>query len=314
MSQEDSIDIKKIFNTIFDRKKTIFLIVLCSALLSLFYSISLPNLYRTQALLEAVDSSTSESSGFGDLGGLASVAGVSIGGPGGGTQAEFAMAITQSRDFFNSLLQKYDFILPSLMATSGISNKDGSVIYDSKKFNSKEKTWIESYSFLNSKTKPTEQEAYSEYIGNVFKVSRNNKTGYLMMTVEHKSPKFAYDLLSIIIFEANQQSREKALEDSSKSLKFLKNEASVNNVSAIDESISSLIEAQLQTQMMAKVHEDYLLKILDSPFIPERKSRPQRAIVSIAGTVLGLLIALIYVLVTSFLPGLINKEDYISNE
>ena len=88
-----------------------------------------------------------------------------------------------------------------------------------------------------------------------------------MMTVEHKSPRFAYDLLSIIIFEANQQSRE-STRRFIKILKF-KNEASVNNVSAIDESISSLIEAQLQTQMMAKVHEDYLLKILDSPLYPK---------------------------------------------
>lgn len=305
MVEENTIDLAKIFSILIKKKKVIFVFILLSSIISVGFALLLPNYYKSEALLEAVNSSSDESMGLGDLGGLASMAGVNIGGPGGGTQAELAIAITKSRDFFNSIIEKYDFILPAIMAVDSYDHSKQEIIYDIKKYNPKNKKWNESPS-LFSKRKPTNQEAYREYIGKVYKISRNNKTGYLMMSVEHKSPKFANQLLKIIINETNEKSRQQALVGSSKSLKFLKEEASINKVNEINESISSLIEAQLQTQMMAKVHEDYLLKILDSPYIPERKSKPQRAIICIIGVILGFFASIIYILTTSFL---LNKED-----
>ncbi len=302
MNTEETIDIKNVLDTVISRKKTIFVFLLLSSIVSVATALTLPNFYKSEALLEAVSSNgTGSSSGLGgDLGSLASMAGVDLGGPGGGKEAELAIAITQSRDFFNSILREYDFVLPSLMAVESYDSNSKALNYDEKKYDNSNSEWKEYSSLMSSFKKPSNDEAYRHFVNKVFKVSKNNKTGYLRMTVEHKSPVFAKDLLEIIIKEVNQKSRQKALEDSSRSLVFLREEASLNRVNLINESISNLIQNQLQTQMMAKVHEDYLLKVIDSPYIPEKKSKPQRAIICIVGLLAGFFLSLIYILITSY--------------
>ena len=217
MNSDETIDIRVVFKSLVEKKNTILFFLAISSVISIYASLALPNLYKSEALVEAVNSN-SDSSGLGGLGGLASMAGVSISGPGGGSEAESAIAMTKSRDFFNSLINDYDFILPALMATESFNPQTKKIEFDEKKYNQKKKEWNSYSSWVSSFKKPTNDEAYRYFIGKVFKVSRNNKTGYLLMTVEHKSPLFSHDLLKVIIKEVNQRSRQKDLKDSSKSL------------------------------------------------------------------------------------------------
>ena len=48
--------------------------------------------------------------------------------------------------------------------------------------------------------------------------------------------------------------------------------------------------------MLASANEDYVFKIIDSPLIPEEKSKPSRALICIFGTILGAFINLIIIL------------------
>ena len=68
----------------------------------------------------------------------------------------------------------------------------------------------------------------------------------------------------------------------------------------IKDSITALIGAQLETQMMAKIDEDYTLSILEPPFVPEEKFSPRRSIICIFGTFLGGLFAIFYILMNHF--------------
>jgi LPS O-antigen subunit length determinant protein (WzzB/FepE family) len=65
----------------------------------------------------------------------------------------------------------------------------------------------------------------------------------------------------------------------------------------IRSSINDVIESQLKTQMMAKVREDYVLKLIEPPFYPEVKFSPNRPLISILGTLLGLMAGTIFVVV-----------------
>ena len=68
----------------------------------------------------------------------------------------------------------------------------------------------------------------------------------------------------------------------------------------IRESIHKLIEVQLETQMLAKINEDYILVEIDPPFIPEKKSKPSRAPIVFFATMLGGLLSVIIVLARHF--------------
>ena len=48
--------------------------------------------------------------------------------------------------------------------------------------------------------------------------------------------------------------------------------------------------------MLANVRDEYVFKTIDPAIVPENKSEPKRALICVLGTLLGGLLALIYVL------------------
>ena len=60
--------------------------------------------------------------------------------------------------------------------------------------------------------------------------------------------------------------------------------------------MNQLIQSQLETQMMAKISSNYALMVIEPPFIPEEKFKPSRSLISLFGTILGLVIGILWVL------------------
>jgi LPS O-antigen subunit length determinant protein (WzzB/FepE family) len=60
--------------------------------------------------------------------------------------------------------------------------------------------------------------------------------------------------------------------------------------------VTQLIETQLKKQMMANVKRNYILQPIDSPFIPELRSSPQRTKIVISWTLLGLILSIMFVI------------------
>ena len=60
-------------------------------------------------------------------------------------------------------------------------------------------------------------------------------------------------------------------------------------------SISKLIEAQLETQMAARINEEYSLSIIEPPFVPEEKYRPSRSLIVLLTSIFGFMLSLIFV-------------------
>ena len=114
------------------------------------------------------------------------------------------------------------------------------------------------------------------------------------------SPNYAFNLLNLIINELNETSREKDLAESNRALEYLENQLSITQQKDIRNSINKLIEAQLETQMLTNIRNEYLLKPLDMPYIPEIKSSPGRAIICIVITFIGFILSIVAVLIRNY--------------
>ena len=121
-------------------------------------------------------------------------------------------------------------------------------------------------------------------------------TGHVSIKVEHISPVFAYDLLKLVIEEANNVYREIDIDGATRALTYLNQELSASPQVELKKSITNLMEVQLETKMMASIHDDYVLMTLEPPFIPERKSGPVRSLIVILSTICGGLLSLMVVL------------------
>ena len=64
--------------------------------------------------------------------------------------------------------------------------------------------------------------------------------------------------------------RLRDLEDASNSLSFLTKEIQNTSIIEMRNSISSLLQSQLETKMVANIRQDYILRTIEPPFIPEK--------------------------------------------
>ena len=69
--------------------------------------------------------------------------------------------------------------------------------------------------------------------------------------------------------------------------------------SQIRDSMSQLIETQLQKQMLTQIGDDYLIEFIDKSYLPEDKSSPQRSIFLIFGLFLGFIFSVFYIYISN---------------
>ena len=115
-NNKEEVNLIELLKVIWDGKYIISSITLAASVIAIIYSLSLSDIYRSQASLAPVGMEGENSSGLASqLGGLAGLAGVSIG-DNPGSKITIGLEVMQSRRFFNLIATKYDIVKP-LMAS-----------------------------------------------------------------------------------------------------------------------------------------------------------------------------------------------------
>tara|TARA_B100000676_G_C18072843_1_gene845506 strand:+ start:768 stop:1694 length:927 start_codon:yes stop_codon:yes gene_type:complete len=284
----DEINVKEVFFALWSSKILIILMVATFAVGSVIYSLSIPNKFTSSSLLKISNSGSSQSSSNSNLDMIGSIAGINFSG-GGTSKSSLVTATIESRDFLKHLLT-FDKVLPSIVAIQSYDKETGELIFNDSIYDQKNNTFTN-----DPEKKPTFHKTFLTY-NNMINISTTN-TGYINLSVTHLSPKFAYELLNLIISEVNSLSRARVLQESKDSLNFLYNQLSETNQIEIKNSINQIIESELRKQMLAEVQKNYLINPLDKPFFPEMKSSPNRARICILGTILGFFLSILVSLV-----------------
>ncbi len=298
-SIKQEIDFFELYKILIKKKYFIAIITTLFAAVSILYSLSLTNYYQSSAVIKVAnsDNPSSISSAISQYSGLASMAGISVPSSGADSKADIVIATIKSRDFFKHLLS-FENMLQEILAADGFIPKTGKTIYDPKLFDEKNNKWIRPPDDFKS-TKPSYLEAHKEYIDNILSISQDKKSGFIYISAEHPSPIFANKLLTIIIYEINKTMRTKELTNSDAAINYLTSLSSSTTISDIKQSINQILENQIQTKMLATVNEDYIISIVDSPFVPEKKSKPSRSSIVIFGTLMGFIISILIALVNN---------------
>ena len=289
---EDEVDLREIISVVWKEKIAIIVATGVVALSSIFISLSLTNYYTSEAVVIARDQQDTPLSEFS---GLASLAGVNL--DNAGSSLFKMMAIIESREFVKHLIT-FDDVLPSIMAAKSYDASSQELYFDPEVYDSETKTWTREVP-VNRALEPSYLEAHKEYLEMISMV-KDKLTGHISIGVEHVSPVFAKEFLTLIIQEANNLNRDIDIESSSKALTYLTAELSQTPQLEVKKSISKLIEHQFETRMMASIHDDYVLIPLEPPFIPERKSGPIRSLIVILSTLVAGLVSVMTVLIRHY--------------
>ena len=289
---KNNIDIEDItishFLNILWQKKLFILVLTCTfAISSVYYSLSLNNYYKSSSLLVVISESdqNNQSSLMSQYSGLASMAGINLG-SGGANSADIIIEQIKSRDFVKHLIT-FDGVLQNLIATKSYDTKSRGVLFDEGMY--KNGKWIREPK--NGNVIPSYIEAHQKFIGDTLSISKDDKSGLIKISIEHLSPYFSQSFLSLIISELNKLNGEYAKTESEAAIKFLLETTSETQISSLQNSINNLIEVQMKTLMLADIKEYYSIKPIDFPFLPEKKSKPSRALICITLTILGFMLS-----------------------
>ncbi|MES2662046.1 MAG: Wzz/FepE/Etk N-terminal domain-containing protein [Pseudomonadota bacterium] len=297
-NQEIEIDLKELITTIWQGRWKIAIITIITIFLGAFYAFSQINVYRADALLAPVaeESTSALSSIGGSLGGLAGLAGIDLGSAGIDKKI-LGIETLKSRAFLQNFIQKYDLLIP-LLGSKGWDEESKTWIINPEEYNIQEKKWI------NYEKEPSLLIAYSVF-EKYIDVIEDAKTGIVELTVDSYSPKYAKEWAENLVHEVNNYLRKQDVIEAKRSIEFLEEQLSKNQVSEMQTVLYQLVEQQTKTMMLAEVRNGYVFRVIDPPVIPEEKVKPRRGQILVLSAVLGLALGMFFVFFSNKL-----KKDF----
>jgi uncharacterized protein involved in exopolysaccharide biosynthesis len=294
-AEDEGVDLKGFFLTIWKGKLTIAIVAVIFTCLSVALALSLPNIYKSEALLSPADSGQGEgglAALAGQFGGLASMAGIDLG-AGSSDKSALAIEVLKSRKFTSEFIERHNILL-DLMAAESWSYEANTISYDEDIYDAKTKTWVRDVN-PPFKPKPSLQEAYKEFKEIVY-VNSSKDTGMITISVEHISPYIAQQWVIWLIEDINKEMKERDVAEAIKSTEFLKQQIENTKVADIKTVLFKLIEEQAKTIMFAEVRDEYVFKTIDPALVPEERVSPKRALICVVGALFGILIGILIVL------------------
>jgi uncharacterized protein involved in exopolysaccharide biosynthesis len=293
------IDLLEVFEALRLNNKFILLLTGIIAVLSIIFALTLPNVYKSQALL--APTSMNVNSKLSQYDAIASVTGFNLGES--SPDVTLALAFINSKKIIRQLM-KHESFLPDLMAAKKWDIESNSIIYDDDLYDNKDKKWVREVKFPLQQV-PSEQEVF-ELFSEKIKIFINKDNQLITLSVDHLSPSVAKQWVDWILEEANMMVANLRIEEAESSINYLNEQIKLTPYAELRTMFFDLIQKNTQNMMLAKVNKQYALTIIDPPLVPETKFRPQRLLIFILGILMGSILSLSIILVRRF--GF-NKED-----
>ncbi|AWG80010.1 TPA: LPS O-antigen length regulator [Vibrio parahaemolyticus] len=291
---DDEIDLRDLVKVIWKGKWLITSITLLFAIGSVIYALSLPNIYKADALLAPTESVNGGglSKMAGQFGGLAALAGVNLVGA-ESSQADLAVQVMQSRQFIERFINKHELLIP-IMATKGWDLTQNELIIDKDAYDPTSGEWLRDPKGLRG-AKPSAQEAFEVFLKEILTIKSDKESGLYSLSINYYSPYIAQQWVEWLVEDINKVMRERTIKESSQNLAYLNTQLQKTAVADMQGTFYKLIEEQTKSLMLAEVQEEFVFKVVDPAVVPEIKAKPNRALICILGTFLGALLSVIMV-------------------
>jgi len=299
--EEDEIDLRELWQTILNGKKIIAIIVIVVVSLTLLYALKLPNIYKSEAVLIPADSGGTS---LGGLGGLAAMAGISVG-SGGSMTPDVA---------FNSLLNNYEFM-------KNFVTKNGIVEYYANPDLDKNYVFAMGnrvvYDFLKSKADESDEAIEKDYDAEVFilikrvqgsfSISSDKKSGLITVSYSDSDRTYPPIIIELFLKDASKYLVENNLRIINDKLHYFEKELSIAQGFELRQSISGIVSGIMEEKIMMQSKVYYQCDVLTYPaesYI-KAKTKPKRSLIVVVSFVTSIILGIFLVFFLEF----IKKEE-----
>ena len=297
-NSNDEIDLRAIFYVLFQGKWIIISVTTFISIIGVMYSLSLPNIYESKAILVPTKSSGISRS-LKSYSSLAGLAGINL--PSGGDESNSEKAIVKigSLSFFENSILKNIF-LPDLMAVKSWNVMANEITYDESLYLMNTNTWVRDYS-KPMKQIPSAQESFFIFKNNHLGISEDKKTGFITLSIKHQSPFVAKRWAELVINEINTFYRQKDKLESEKAASYLNQQILMTSLSEIKLVMAQLLQEETKKLTLIEANQYYVFDYIDPPSVMEQKLSPSRALICIVFALLGGMLSVFLVVIRHYI-------------
>ena len=275
--EEDGINLGEYFAILKKQWWKIFGISLAVGVATLLYLFTKPNLYKSTAvIMPAVDEGKQNPA----LGALVSM-GISVGGP---SKVEDLEVLFKSKDLTARVFNRHNHWAVLL----GDAYDPATGMLRASRFSLE--------GGKDNAPKPPGDWDAVRAASKALVVATNRKSGSLTLSFESTSAQESAAILKDYLDEGKNRLQEEALDRATKNKKFILEQIG-KTVDALNrDRLYSLLGQEVEREMMARNREQFGFRVIDSPRIPDRKSKPRRGLVALMATLFaGIAISIYFV-------------------
>ena len=279
-NEEGIINVSAVIASIRERAVFIVLATLAVSIFTFGWMRSLPDQYRAEVHLISTNSDDSLSLGGlgGDLGGIASLAGLNNRLGSDGRLDNLALDIIVTPSFVADFLSNNDDLIPLLIAVESWSFENDAFLFDKDLYDS-ESGWIESSLTSDQQLRRlwTAVHGFTKRL----QIIKSSSTNMVTLGFEHERPRTAVEVLERLEQEINSKMRDRVVNDSQNNIQYLTAEANKTSVADLKAVFYRLIEEQTKTLMLASSNRDFVFKKVTPILQPVSPSGPPRALITV---------------------------------
>ncbi len=275
-SGRESIGIRELWGILWGRKLLIIAITAVFMISSIAYALLAQEWFKAEVVLVPAKKSQGLPGQLGGLAGLASLAGVNIGDE---NESVEALAVLRSNEFVREFITENN-LMPILFADE---------------WDSAAKRWRAS----NPEDQPDERDAVRLFRKSICQVMDDKRTGLITVSIEWKDRRTAAEWANALVARLNDRMRQRVLAESGRNVKFLREELTKADIPSLQQSVSRLLESELQNLMLARGSQEFAFRVVDRASIPKWRSKPKRTILVCVATLGGGIMSVVVVLLIS---------------
>lgn len=294
--EDDEIDLRQLFGILWSGKWLIIAIIFLFAVGGVVYALSQPNIYQSTVLMAPANEDSGMGGVSGQLGGLASLAGISLGNR-ASNQTVIAKEVLRSRAFLADFIDRHNLAAP-LMAVEGWRRNSGKWQFNRNIYNPETGQWLRNEE--GKSLQPTEWDLVKVFKNQHISISENQESGLVTLSIKSLSPKAARQWAEWLVQDINEHMRRGDVASAEARIAYLEDKLNDTNIAGMQQVFYQLIESETRTVMLANAQREYVFKTIDPAVIPQEPSEPKRALIAVFATLLGGMLGVFLVFVRAF--------------
>jgi uncharacterized protein involved in exopolysaccharide biosynthesis len=251
---DDGLDLAAIWRVLWGYKFLIVGTSLVFGLVAVYLALTATEMFRAEVIVtEARDGTMGSSGGLSSqLGGLAGLAGINLGGLAGANNE--SRAVLHSRRLVEEFVKRND-VLSKLYVPPRQPRSLWHGVQDFRK--------------------------------DVLDIAEDTRNNVTTIAIEWPDPAIAAQWANDFVGLCNELQRTRALEESNKNIAYLNDQIAKTTVVELQRVMYSLIESETKKQMLANAKTEYAFTVVDPAVAPEARVSPRRTIMVLFGLALG---------------------------